>query len=375
VSGSKAVIVESPTKTRTLARFLGKEYELLASMGHVRDLPEDEMGVDLEGGFEPKYVVLPKQRKTIKKLKQALGEVDEVYLATDPDREGEAIAWHLAEALGLQGARRIQFNEITEQAVLEALQHPGEIDMDRVEAQQARRVLDRLVGYMLSPLLWQKISTRGSRTALSAGRVQSVALRLICDRERERAAFEPEEYWSITALLTPGGEEEQFEAELKTRDGEEVELPNEDAVKPIVKELERADYRVAKIERKKRRRNPRPPFITSTLQRRAANALRFSARKTMMIAQQLYEGVETDEGTVGLITYMRTDSTRISGEARKQAESLIKQRWGEDYVGPGARGEKAKGAQEAHEAIRPTSAERTPESLQQYLDKDQHATG
>jgi len=375
VSAKKAIIVESPTKTRTLERFLGKEYELLASMGHVRDLPEDEMGVDMEGDFEPKYTVLPRQRKTLSKLKKALAKVDEVYLAMDPDREGEAIAWHLVEALGLDGARRIQFNEITEQAVLEALEHPGEIDVDRVEAQQARRLLDRLVGYMLSPILWRKIgSGRGrGKSALSAGRVQSVALLLICDREKERAAFEPEEYWSITALLTPGGEENQFEAELKTRDGEDLALPDEETVKPIVEDLQDAQYRVAKIERKKARRNPHPPFITSTLQRRAANALRFRARKTMMIAQQLYEGIETVEGTVGLITYMRTDSTRISAEARKQAVDLVKERWGEKYVGPGARGKKAKGAQEAHEAIRPTSVLRTPESLEKFLDKDQLA--
>jgi len=372
VPGKKAIIVESPTKTRTLKGFLGKEYELLASMGHVRDLPEGEMGVDLEGDFEPKYTILPRQRKTVSKLKKALAEVDEVYLAMDPDREGEAIAWHLVAALGLDNAHRIQFNEITEQAVLDALDHPGEIDADRVDAQQARRVLDRLVGYKLSPLLWQKISTRGRRTGLSAGRVQSVALRLVCDREKERAAFEPEEYWSVTALLTPGGEEKQFEAELKTRDGEELALPDEETVTPIVEELQDAEYRVAAIERKKQRRNPRPPFITSTMQRRAANALRFSARKAMMVAQQLYEGIETDEGTVGLITYMRTDSTRIAAPAREQAVDFIKERWGEDYVGKGQRGKKAKGAQEAHEAIRPTSAMRTPEELRPALSNDQY---
>ncbi len=370
--GKKAIIVESPTKVRTLAGFLGKEYELLASMGHVRDLPAKEMGVDPEADFEPTYTILPRQRKTISKLRKALSKVDEVYLAMDPDREGEAIAWHLLEALNLDNAHRIQFNEITEQAVREALDHPGEIDIDRVKAQQARRVLDRLVGYKLSPLLWQKISTRGRRTGLSAGRVQSVALRLICDREKERAAFEPVEYWSVTALLTPGGEDDQFKAELKTRDGEELQLPDEETVTPIVEELQRAEYRVAAIERKKQRRNPRPSFITSTMQRAAANALHFSARKTMMVAQQLYEGVEVDGDTVGLITYMRTDSTRIAAPARKQAVALIKQRFGDDYVGPGARGKKAKGAQEAHEAIRPTSAQRTPEDLRPVLSNDQY---
>ncbi|MGC9320271.1 MAG: type I DNA topoisomerase, partial [Armatimonadota bacterium] len=368
----KAIIVESPTKTRTLSGFLGGEYELLASMGHVRDLPEDEMAVDVEGGFEPKYVVPSSARKTIKKLREAVSNADEVYLATDPDREGEAIAWHIADELGLSGARRIQFNEITREAVLDALNQPGDIDMNRVEAQQARRVLDRLVGYSLSPVLWKRIGGGRPDSGLSAGRVQSVALRLITDRERERAAFEPEEYWSIAALLQPEGGE-QFEAELKTIDGEEIDLSSEDEVTPIVAEMQEAAYRVAEIERKKQRRNPRPPFITSTLQRAASNRLRFSARKTMMIAQQLYEGVETDEGSHGLITYMRTDSTNVAAAARKQAAGFIEERWGKKYLGKGARGKKVKGAQEAHEAIRPTSVTRTPESLKSVLNRDQLA--
>ncbi|MGD9496157.1 MAG: type I DNA topoisomerase [Armatimonadota bacterium] len=365
----KAIIVESPTKTRTLSSFLSKDYQLLASMGHVRDLPEDEMAVDIEGDFEPHYVVPAASRKTIARLRKALKDADEVYLATDPDREGEAIAWHIREELGLAHARRIQFNEITREAVLEALEHPGEIDMDRVDAQQARRVLDRLVGYSISPVLWRRL---GRGQGLSAGRVQSVALRLIVDRERERNAFEPEEYWSIVALLaTAGGE--QLEAELKTVDGAVAELSCEEQVTPIVAQLREAHYQVAAIEKTQQRRNPRPPFITSTLQRAAANRLHFSARKTMMIAQQLYEGVQMADDAHGLITYMRTDSTHVAESAREQAAAYIQQRWGAKYVGPGARGEKVKRAQEAHEAIRPTDVNHTPEGLREVLSKDQLA--
>lgn len=370
MAGKKAIIVESPTKTRTLSSFLGDEYELLASMGHVRDLPEDEMAVDIEHDFEPRYIVPKRAKKIISQLRKALENADEIYLATDPDREGEAIAWHIVDELGLKNARRIQFNEITPEAVQEALKHPGEIDMARVAAQQARRVLDRLVGYSLSPVLWRKL---GRGQSLSAGRVQSVALRLIVDREREREAFEPEEYWSITALLAVAEDGEQFEAELKTVDGQEIALGSEDEVRPVVEELRQAAYRVAAVERSKKKRNPAPPFITSTLQRAAANRLRFSARKTMMIAQQLYEGVEMGDGSHGLITYMRTDSTNIAAAARRQATEYIERRWGKKYVGPGVRGKKAKGAQEAHEAIRPTDVTRTPESLQGVLSKDQMA--
>ncbi len=368
----KAIIVESPTKTRTLSEFLRGDYELLASSGHVRDLPEDEMAVDIERDFEPKYVVPRSAKKTIGELRKALKDVEEIYLATDPDREGEAIAWHISDELGLDGAHRIQFNEITREAVLEALEQPGEINMDRVEAQQARRILDRLVGYSLSPVLWKRIGGGRPDSGLSAGRVQSVALRLITDRERERAAFDPEEYWSITALLAPD-EGEQFEADLKFIAGEEIDLSSEEQVTPIVEEMEQARYRVAEIEEREQRRNPRPPFITSSLQRAASNQLRFSARKTMSIAQQLYEGVETDDGSHGLITYMRTDSTNVAAAAREASAEYITERWGKDYAGPGARGKKVKGAQEAHEAIRPTDITRTPESLRDYLSKDQLA--
>jgi len=367
-----AIIVESPTKTRTLKRFLGDEYELLASMGHVRDLPDGELAVDVEAEFEPRYTTTPKQEKLLASIKKAIKKVDKVYLASDPDREGEAIAWHLVEALGLKDAERIQFNEITETAVREALAHPRHIDMDLVNAQQARRVLDRLVGYLLSPLLWEKIASRGNRGALSAGRVQSAALRLICVREREVAAFVPDEYWSITASLTPLDREAVFDADLKTRDGEDLELTAADQALPIAEELRTLPYTVTDVERKERRRNPQPPFITSTLQRAAANGLNFSARKTMAVAQQLYQGIDTAEGTVGLITYMRTDSTRIAQQAREQAVEFIKAEHGEQFVGPGVSGKKAKGAQEAHEAIRPTDIIRTPESVRGFLDDDQY---
>ncbi len=365
-----AIIVESPTKTRTLARFLGDEYILLSSGGHVRDLPEDELAVDVENGFRPHYQVIPRQRGTLDKIRDGLKEVDQVYLASDPDREGEAIAWHLMEALDLSDARRIQFNEITEEAVKAALESPGEIDSDRVNAQQARRILDRLVGYKLSPLLWKKIGSKGT-TALSAGRVQSVALRLICEREREVAAFEPEEYWSIDALLTPDQQTPPFTAELKTKDDEEVKLSNEEQAQATVNDLKDQTFLVAKFERKTRRRTAQPPFITSTLQRQAAADLHFSARKTMQIAQQLYEGTDTDEGTVGLITYMRTDSTRIAKPAQNQARKYIRQEYGDEYVGQGVKGKKVKGAQEAHECIRPTSVFREPGKMGKFLNKDQ----
>ncbi len=367
-----AIIVESPTKTKTLSRFLGSEYTLLASLGHVRDLPENQMAVDVEHEFEPSYTTSPKQKKTLAELKKALKSVDAVYLASDPDREGEAIAWHLAEALGLQDPQRIEFNEITETAVREALAHPRSIDIDRVNAQQARRVLDRLVGYMLSPLLWDKLSSRGNRAALSAGRVQSAALKLICDREREVAAFVPVEYWSVTATLTPLDREAPFRAELRTRDGEDLALTAAEQAQPMAEELRRLPYVVESIQRRERRRNPLPPFITSTLQRAAANTINFSARKTMLVAQQLYQGVATPDGTVGLITYMRTDSTRVAQQARDAAVEFIQATYGPDQVGPGAVGKKAPGAQDAHEAIRPSYVERTPESLRPYLDDDQY---
>ncbi len=366
----KAIIVESPAKTRTLARFLGDEYALLASRGHVRDLPEKDLAVDVQRDFRPRYEVIPAQRKTIKALQEALKGIEEVYLASDPDREGEAIAWHLTQVLKVPHARRIAFNEITEQAVREALRHPRDLDMRLVNAQQARRVLDRLVGYEISPLLW-RIMGRGTAAGLSAGRVQSVALRLIVDREREILAFVPEEYWSITALLTPLDREAPFSAELKEKSGEKIEIKSEAEAQAVVAELEQQEYVVGEFEEKDRRRSPPPPFITSTLQRAAASELGFSASKTMRIAQQLYEGVALDGDTVGLITYMRTDSTRVAAPAREQAVAYLKQRYGDQYVGPGVRGKTAKGAQEAHECIRPTSVFRTPEQMTRALDADQ----
>ena len=367
----KAIIVESPTKTRTLGRFLGDEYKLLASRGHVRDLPKEGIAVDVEHGFTPQYETIPAQAKTLSGLKKALKGIDEVYLAMDPDREGEAIAWHLVEALGLKDARRIEFNEITKDAVLRALEHPGTIDMPRVNAQQARRILDRLVGYKLSPVLWSRIGSRGKEGALSAGRVQSAALRLICDREREIAAFDPDEYWTIDVLLSTGDEAGQFKAQLKARGGEDVELKTEADVLPIVADLGEASFAVSDISSKRTRRAPQPPFRTSTLQRAAASQLHFAAKKTMRVAQQLYEGVETADGVVGLITYMRTDSTRVSAEAQAQARAFITDEFGEKFVGPGAEGKARKGVQDAHEAIRPTDALRTPEAMKPFLDKDQ----
>ena len=339
-------------------------------MGHVRDLPEGDLAVDVEHDFAPSYVTIPRQKKTISKLKSELKGIDEIYLASDPDREGEAIAWHLAQVLGLEHPKRIEFNEITEEAVKNALAHPRQIDDNRVDAQQARRILDRLVGYEISPLLWRRMGSRGG-TALSAGRVQSAALRLICEREREIGQFVPVEYWSLEVELTPQGKSQPFKAAVRQVDGQDLDLKNEDQARPLAQELEQAAYVVAAVEKKPRSRNAQPPFITSTLQRQAANELHFSARKTMMVAEQLYQGVETDEGTVGLITYMRTDSTRVADQAVQQTRAFIKDTFGEQYIGPGVRGKTAKGAQEAHEAIRPTSTLRLPEQMVSYLDKDQ----
>ncbi len=379
---NKAIIVESPTKTRTLGRILGDEYKLLSSKGHVRDLPQDGLAVDIEQDFAPTYEIIPRQRKLVKELQKDLDGVDIIYLASDPDREGEAIAWHLIHALNLpQNVKRLEFHEITKEAVSAALEDPRDIDKNLVDAQQARRILDRLVGYQISPLLWRKIAG-SSGTALSAGRVQSVALRLICEREREIAAFQPDEYWSIAATLSPQDQPEAtFEAEVKSRDDEQLIpddkeqalLKNEKQAQAFVEELKQQQYSVAQIERTTRQRKPYPPFITSTLQRAAAGALHFSARKTMQIAQQLYEGVEISGEATGLITYMRTDSTRVAPSAQQQARKYIEQRWGDEYVGAGQRGKKAKGAQEAHECIRPTSVLREPEKIASYLTKDQAA--
>jgi len=364
------IIVESPAKTRTLRSFLGPGYRAEASMGHVRDLPEKKLGVAVDKGFQPTYVIIPERRDAVKKLKEAASKADRILLASDPDREGEAIAYHVAHVLKLPNPERIEFNEITKSAVLSALEHPRPIDMRRVEAQEARRVLDRLVGYKLSPLLWKKV-----KKGLSAGRVQSVVLRLICDREREIRAFVPQEYWSLTARLQKRHEEKPapFEARLVERDGEKLELKNEAETMAIVRELEGASYVVANIKQRDQRRNPQPPFTTSTLQQAAATQLGFSNRKTMIVAQQLYEGISLGEaGAVGLITYMRTDSVRVAPEAQAMARQFVLDRFGEKYLPKKLPVYKsASTAQEAHEAIRPTSVERTPEQVAPFLDADQ----
>jgi DNA topoisomerase-1 len=366
--GKSVIIVESPAKTRTIGHFVGPEYELAASMGHVRDLPARELGVDVDRGFAPEYEPIAGKQKTVAALRRATKGADAVYLATDPDREGEAIAWHLAELLGLKSPRRIEFNEITRSAVQAALRHPREIDLARVDAQQARRVLDRLVGYRLSPLLWRKV-----KQGLSAGRVQSVAVRLIVDREREIEAFTPEEYWSVDADLTPLDREAPFRARLIERAGRKLKIENEEQARAVEADLRERAFSVAAIERKDQWRKPPPPHITSTLQQDAARRLGFSARKTMTVAQQLYEGLEIgDEGSVGLITYMRTDSVRVAKEAQAEAREVIAEAFGNDYLPerpPAYRSRR--GAQEAHEAVRPTSVARRPEQVKQYLDKDQ----
>lgn len=362
------IIVESPAKTKTLKNFLGPDFTIEASMGHVRDLPKSKLGVEVENNFEPQYVSIPERRDVLKKLKEAASKADVVYLASDPDREGEAIAWHLREALKLTNARRIQFNEITRTAVLEGLHNAHDINIDLVNAQQARRVLDRLVGYKLSPLLWRKIKRN-----LSAGRVQSVAVRLICDREREILAFIAVEYWSITATLTPKDKEHLFEAKLLSRKGEKLEIHNQREADDLLKALEGADYRVKSIRKSEKKRNPAPPFITSTLQQEASRKLGFGARRTMTVAQQLYEGIEVGEaGAVGLITYMRTDSTRVAKEAQDEARDYIAKNYGATFAPDKPRQVTRKGAQDAHEAIRPTSVFRHPDEIKHFLSGDQY---
>ena len=369
-----AIIVESPTKTRTIERFVGKEFVLLASMGHVRDLPARDLGVDVENDFDPTYVTTARQKKVLSELRKKLKGIDEVYLASDPDREGEAIAWHLAEELKLKAPKRIEFNEITEPAVRQALDSPREIDLRRVDSQQARRVLDRLVGYELSPLLWRRIKGQKRGISLSAGRVQSVALRLLCDREREIDAFEAVEYWSIDVDLTPEDRETPFTATLATKDGEKLELKAEQEAAPAAEELRGLPYRVSKITKREQRRRPKAPFTTSTMQQAAARALRFSAHQTMTLADQLYQGVDLAEGTVSLITYMRTDSTRVSQQAQEEARRFVNDRYGERFVGAAPKPKKQKaGVQDAHEAIRPSYLERTPEELEPHLTTQQLA--
>ncbi|MCS7209008.1 MAG: type I DNA topoisomerase, partial [Fimbriimonadales bacterium] len=371
-SGKPVIIVESPAKTRTLAKILGNAYTIEASMGHVRDLPKSQLGVDVNNDFKPTYTTLPERKDTLKRLRAATQGAPVVYLATDPDREGEAIAWHIQQALNLQNAQRIEFNEITVNAVQRALQNPRAVDMHRVNAQQARRVLDRLVGYEVSPLLWRK--TRGGRKPLSAGRVQTVAVRLIVEREREIRAFVPEEYWKITATLTPKKEYFPFEAELRGKGDAKIELKTEADAQAVLNDLQGATYIVESVEKRQRKRTPPPPFITSTLQQEASRKLGYSAKRTMQIAQQLYEGVDLgSEGSVGLITYMRTDSVRLSNEALQMAREFIQQHYTPDYLPDKPRQYKTRSqAQDAHEAIRPTDVNRTPESVRPYLTPEQY---
>ena len=365
------VIVESPTKARTFQKYLGRDFVIKASKGHVVDLPKSKLGIDLDDGFAPQYVTIKGKGKVLTELKQAAKKVDRVLLATDPDREGEAIAWHLSRQLARSqpNIRRILLNEITREAIAAAVDTPGPIDEHKVDAQQARRVLDRLVGYQVSPQLW-KVFYYG----LSAGRVQTVALRLIVEREREIRAFTPEEYWSLRAVLT-GDAGEPFEAKLTRWEGEKARIPDTAAKDAVLKALAGVEWRVVKVERKQRRRSPEPPYITSTLQRDASTRLGFSARRTMMLAQQLYEGLEIgEEGAVGLITYMRTDSTRVADSAREEHRAFVKDAYGDEYLPAKDRHFKVKkGAQDAHEAIRPTGVQRTPESLRRHLKKDQLA--
>ncbi|WP_340010528.1 type I DNA topoisomerase [Paenibacillus sp. FSL H7-0690] len=363
------VIVESPAKAKTIGKYLGSKYIVKASMGHIRDLPKSQIGVEVENDFSPKYITIRGKGSILKELKDASKKVKKVYLAADPDREGEAIAWHLAHALDLDNTQecRVVFNEITKQAVKDAFKTPRKINMDLVNAQQARRILDRLVGYKISPLLWKKV-----KKGLSAGRVQSVAVKIIMDRENEISAFVPTEYWSITAKL--GIRDSVFEAKFHKLNGVKKELNQKSDVQEVLEAIKNASFKVSDVKEKERQRHPSAPFTTSSLQQEAARKLGFRAAKTMSVAQQLYEGVELGkEGTVGLITYMRTDSTRLSVTAQDEAKELITAKYGEKFLpeSPRQYSKKAAGAQEAHEAIRPTSALREPEMVKEFLSRDQ----
>jgi DNA topoisomerase-1 len=368
------VVVESPAKARTVANILGGEYEVKASVGHVRDLPKSALGVDVKHGFDPYYIVPKEKRRVVSEIAAASKGAQVIFLATDPDREGEAIAWHLVQAAGLDEAslRRVVFHEITPQAVREAFRRPRAIDMQLVQAQQARRILDRLVGYNLSPLLWKKVAP-----GLSAGRVQSVALRLVVEREREIQSFVPKEYWTIEAQLSKTDDPQSFRAKLTGLVGKrkKLEVASQQEADRLVHLLQSAAYGVTSVQKKKQARRPSPPFITSTLQQEAARRLGFTAQRTMRIAQQLYEGLAIDgEGEVGLITYMRTDSTQVADSAREETRAYIREKFGQPYLphSPRVYKKKVKRAQEAHEAIRPTSTYREPEKVQSYLNREQH---
>ncbi|WP_144533374.1 type I DNA topoisomerase [Bacillus pumilus] len=362
------VIVESPAKAKTIERYLGKKYKVKASMGHIRDLPKSQLGVDTEHDFEPRYITIRGKGPVLKELKTAAKKAKKVYLAADPDREGEAIAWHLAHSLDLDLSSdcRVVFNEITKDAIKDSFKHPRMINMDLVDAQQARRILDRLVGYKISPILWKKV-----KKGLSAGRVQSVALRLIIDRENEINEFKPEEYWTIDGTFLKG--KESFEASFFGVNGKKHPLKTKEDIKEILSKLKGSKFSVEKVTKKERKRNPAVPFTTSTLQQEAARKLNFRAKKTMMIAQQLYEGIDLGkEGTVGLITYMRTDSTRISNTAIEEVSAFIDQTYGKNFLNTTKRtAKKNENAQDAHEAIRPTSTLRKPADVKHVLSRDQ----
>lgn len=369
MKGKSLVVVESPAKAKTILKYLGRKYKMMASIGHLKDLPKSRFGVDIEAAFQPEYIVVKGKSKVLTEIKKAAKQADQVFLAPDPDREGEAIAWHIAEELKPLNDKvyRVRFNEITKNAVKEAVASPTEIDMNLVNAQQARRVLDRIVGYKISPLLWDKV-----RRGLSAGRVQSVAVRIICEREKAVLAFVPVEYWTVDAKLS-GKNPPPFKARLVQKGEETLKIQNEAEAQELTEALQDADYVVSKVEKKARKRNPTPPFITSRLQQEAARKLHFTPKKTMMLAQQLYEGVNVgSEGSVGLITYMRTDSVRISPDFQASSLSWIKAKYGADYVPESPNTYKSKkGSQEGHEAIRPTGIEREPILLRSDLTNDQ----
>ena len=365
------VIVESPAKARTINRYLGKDFRVEASMGHVRDLPKKQLGVDLKNRFQPTYELIPGKEKIVRALRSAARGVDSVYIATDPDREGEAIGWHLSEALSESEEKhkffRVLFNEITQKAIRQAFDRPGEIDSRLVDAQQARRILDRLVGYKISPLLWQKV-----RRGTSAGRVQTAAVRLVVEREREIQAFESKEYWTLTANLS-ASQPPSFDARLQKFERKKIEVTNEKQAQEIVQGLDGSSYSVENVTTKEKKRNPVPPFITSKLQQEAARKLRFPVKKTMAVAQRLYEGIELgQEGSIGLITYMRTDSLRVSNDALTEVRTYIAQSYGNQYLPAKAKYYRSrKDAQDAHEAIRPTSAARRPEEIRGFLSSDE----
>ena len=360
------VIVESPAKAKTIEKYLGRNYKVLASVGHIRDLKKSTMSIDFENNYEPEYINIRGKGPLINDLKKEAKKAKQVYLASDPDREGEAISWHLAHILNLDETdkNRVVFNEITKDAVKNAFKEPRQIDMDLVDAQQARRVLDRIVGYSISPILWKKV-----KKGLSAGRVQSVALKLIIDRENEINAFKPEEYWTIDGTFKKGPR--QFQASFYGMNGKKMKLATNDDVKNVLSHIEGDEFTVESVEKKERKRNAPLPYTTSSMQQDAANKINFRTRKTMMVAQQLYEGINIGSGVQGLITYMRTDSTRISPVAQNEAATFITDRFGEKYSKHGSRIRNASGAQDAHEAIRPSSVFNTPENIAKYLDKDQ----